>query len=217
MKTSPSTATGAILCLLTPVFLQCSGHSDLPKPTSTAKKYNLALTCVANTIEWSPSKPYITLNLTNPSAHTLFFPFAPGMDPNFVVFSVEYKAAADNPNLSTGWLRLQPNYEPPYKFPFPGLVLEEVTDKQSIAIPSHQTGQLTFPPDFVMSKNGFYRISAVLTVPVASEYQGAVPGSTKFGSFKLVARSKPFIIRRTDDGFIAVDISTNKKSVPVPK
>lgn len=200
-------------------LLGCPCHADPLKPTALTREailanpYSLTLTCVANTLNWSPSRPYITLNLTNPTSHTLFFPFAPGMDPNFLVFSVEYQAMADNPNANSGWMRLLPNAEPSPKPPFPGLVLESVSNQQRVVVLSHQTGQLTFPPDFPMSKDGFYRISAVLTVPEASEYQGEVPGSTKLGSFKLVARSKPLVIRRTAAGFAEVPAVVSK---PVP-
>lgn len=204
MNVSQSTCIKAIVWLPMLLFLGCSGHADLLKPISmTVKPYSLTLSCLAGTETWSPGKPYITLSLTNSTSHTLFFSYAPGSDPNFVVFSIEYKATTSTQNPDRGWVKLVPNAEPTPKSPSP-LVLKDITNRERIVIPAGQEKHLSVPPDFPMSKNGFYRISAVLTVPEASEYNGAVIPSAKIRGFRLVVRSKLLVIHRNATGFVEV-------------
>lgn len=187
-----------------------AGHAEPVQPrkaslldsaSTSAKPYGMTLSCLAGTETWSPDRPYIILSLTNSTSHTLFFPYAPGIAPNFVVFSVAYKAATSTQSPDRSWVKLVPNAGLIHTSPSL-LVLEDITNRERIVIPAGQEGHLSVPLDFPMSKNGLYRISAVLTVPKASEYNGAVIPSTKIRAFSLVVCSKPLVIRRTATSFV---------------
>ncbi len=188
-------------------------HLTNSKPTASPAPYRLTLSIADNTHGLSSDIPNVTLNLINSTPHTLILLWTP---PYPVIFEVDYKAATDDPHLATGWKRLTPY---PHLSPSAGpqvtpgtkgaIVIMKNHVERIVILPKQERG-FSFSPDFPMSTQGFYRIKAMMAVPDAREFDESVSPATLIRSFKLVVRSKPFVVCHNADGFVPIDATTKK-------
>ena len=186
---------------------------SMPDKSAVAYYLTSSLGTSANAL---PSyDPTIMLRLTNMTHDTLVYSWVPGLDTNYASFHVEYKTPKDNPDRKIGWIPLKPNtkLEPKSTPSNSDPVVSMISNRQRICVlPGGNAGQ-AFLPNFSMTKPGFYRIVAVMTIPHASEFNGEVSAATLVKNFTLVAFSKPLVIRRTATGFAEVPAVTSK---PMP-
>ena len=190
------------------------------KPVTLSEPYRLTLSLSEYRSE-SPDAPYFTLNIANATRnHSLLFIWRSVQD---VVYKVEYKSPTDNPYFSTGWKKLRPIIK---AVPSPsrdkpagddGLTQSGDYGMRFIIEPGRTSNELAFPPDVPLFKQGFYRVTAVVTVPDAREFDDSLSQDPLLRVFTLIIRSEPFVIRRTVDGFVTVNPDTVKKAVPMPK
>ncbi len=192
------------------IHLFCSGmlmaflltHSAGGAPASAT--YSLKLSLKGNTNGGSQNEPQITLTVINSTPHTLFFDYAPHVEP-VLQFQVDYKVPGENPNLSTGWTPLKPDAKPvPKPSASDGVIVEEVSDRQKIFILPGRHDDFPASPDFSMVAPGFYRIALMMTIPHASELSGSVGAFTKNRDCKLVLHSGPLVICQTSNKFVTV-------------
>ena len=183
-----------------------SSHLTLAKSVTLPMSYSLNLS-LAGDSSGSSAVPSVTLNLANATQYILAFRWD---SPRNVVFGVDYKSAIGNPELHTGWKRLTPNIQPSLKdgSADAGLLYSGISYSVVFQIlPGQQNHGLSFQPDFPMSKQGYYRITATITIPVASEFDGPADHLTRLRSFELVLHSEPLVIKHTADGFAPVRTS----------
>lgn len=206
------------------LLIQMSAHSDTtiakktglasPKPAALVMPYRLILLLPRESY-LSPLLPGIRPTLINPTRHLLALPWT---GPDQVAFKVEYKASTANPATGIGWKQLMPNVKP-HSDPNPQLQdpLPVTIDGSVQAISIDAENRFEIPviyPDFPMTTNGFYRITAVVTVPQASEFNEPASMTTLVRRFTLAVYSKPFVIRHTATGFAPVDATTTKQASP---
>ena len=223
MKTTKQVVCEVVLALVTAFAAQAAATAASPairktvtptKPVAASASYELKSLLNNDTSVWQNDIPNIQLSLVNATQYMLSYLWIPSHN---VTFQVEYKAASDDPSKEAGWKRLTPfatSISPSQS----GVVTESDDHVELERMPPGQENELpnpSVPP--AMTKEGFYRITATLNLLSAGEFRGMVSRSTLVRSFDLVVSSKPLVIRHTATGFVAVDLDTVKKAVPVPK
>lgn len=199
-------------CSAYPMEVLFQNHPIALKPSKMP--YRIMLSLNSNPSNPDRDIPPVTVSLVNPTQHTLIFRWTSSRD---VVFNVEYKAMADKLNGSSGWKQLIPktssasNTHSQTDAPSNG-VISHGSDYSIVEeiLPGQQFDGLTIPLDFSLSKPGFYRITAVMKISHAAEFDGATVPSTLVLSSNLDLHSLPLIIRRDKDGFTQVDKVTSK-------
>lgn len=171
---------------------------SLTPPVASSAPYKLKSSLINNTSGQQKDIPNIRLSLVNATPYVLAYRWMPS---RYVTFQVEYKAASEDPVRKAGWKRLTP-----VSAPSPPEIFdqsdEHVEQEQIRPSQEEELPNPSIPP--AMPKVGFYRITATLTLPGASEFRGTVSPSTLVRSFALVVSSKPLIVRRTATGFVEV-------------
>ncbi len=168
--------------------------------------------------------PAFDVRLTNLSPHTLWLRWVP---PYPVVFQVEFKPALDTPSWDTGWTPLTPIPLPPEPAPDTSgtiTVTEEHVERIEF-LAGQQRTLLSDSTGFSLSKEGFYRISATLSLGATWKpttrnlYRFDTPAHSAARSYgdPLVFHAAPLIVQRTARGFFVVlnaSQSTNPGKTP---
>ena len=187
-----------------------SQKSTPPKPLISKVPYNLALTYPTRISYLPPNALYAMLRLTNSTKYDLALRWTGSEQ---ISFKIEYKPAESDPNQQLGWKQMMPQSSPQPNNTSQDTDVTAVSGSvQRIYVMSGK--EENFPPimpNLPMSNLGFYRVVAVLTVPEASEYNGAVSPSTKIRNFSLVVRSNSIIVQRTPKGFVEVPPTAGKQ------
>ena len=142
--------------------------------------------------------PNLQVYFVNATQYELVYRWTPL---HTVTFQVEYKAASADPSKEAGWKQLTP-VAPPSQ---PGSFAQSDEHVEREQLRPGQEENLFFLSTLIPLLNeGYYRITATLTLPSASEFRGTVSRSTLVRSFALAISSKPLVIRRTATGFAEV-------------
>lgn len=224
MKTTHRISPIAILTLALLLCLLLSTNASAPLPKDGASQgveraaptepydLTLSLDSVNNSSYYAP---LIVLKVTNHTQqHTLSFLWAYIRD---ATFEVEYRSSPKDSKTASDWKPLKPNTvsSPNGNQATPSDVLRDtydVTYSHHYFILPGREGDITLTPDFPMSKQGFYRVRAIMKVRDAVEVDTSVTPPIPIREFELVLHSQPFVVRRTADGFVPVDVTTGKQA-----
>lgn len=191
-----------------------SDRRSLPtKSTTLTEPYQLSLS-LSDYQSGSPDVPYIALHIANRTQnHLLLFLWRNLQN---AVYQVEYKAPTDNPYSSTDWKELKPSIKavpslPEIKQPGDdGLTQSDSYAIRYIVKPKETVLGPVLPPNVPLPEQGFYRITALMTVPEAREFDASVRKEPLLRVFTLIMHSKPLLIRRTAAGFAEVPAPTKE-------
>lgn len=188
-------------------------HPLPTKHSALAEPYQLDLS-LSDYRAASPDIPYIALNIANKTQNrVLLFIWR---DPQDVVYKAEYKAPTDDPNTNSDWEEMKPDIKavpslPEVKLPGDdGRTQSSSYSMRYIVKPGQTVLGPALPPNVPLSKQGFYRITAIVTVPEAREFDASVSQEPLLRVFTLTMQSKPLLIRRTATGFAEVPAVTRK-------
>ena len=145
------------------------------------------------------SSGLITLNVINPTQHTLGFAWVPGIEP-VMDFKVEFRELSDGFDPDSGWMCLKPNPKPALKPGTSDIVGVAIEHREKICILPGQNALFRVTPNFPMSTPGFYRVSLTTTLD-AYELDGPVTASAKVRSVKVVLHGGPIVLCKTSSGF----------------
>ena len=184
------------------IFLLC--RSAVAAPAAAAPPagplpaaYRLTLPSADNGKIGPPDSYFITFNLSNATPHTLYFAWAPYVEPK-LRFQVDHKAPGDNPNTDSGWKPVKPIPKPVSKSS-PFAITEDHREKE-VFTPG-QEARFSAPLGFSLAAPGFYRVSLTMTIDA---YETENPSDTEGRQRRLVLQSDHLVVARTDWGFVAV-------------
>ncbi len=174
-------------------------------PVAPSAPYELKLSLMSDFSSQQSGIPNPQVRLVNATQYELVYRWTPL---HTVTFLVEYKAASEDPGREAGWKQLTSIAAPSPTESY--AQSDEHVERKQIH-PGQEENLFFLPPSLPLPttslplpKEGYYRITATLTLPRASEFRGTVSPSTLVRSFKLVVSSKPLVIRHTATGFAEV-------------
>lgn len=172
-------------------------------PVAPSAPYELKLSLMSDFSSPQSGIPNPQVCLVNATQYELVYRWTPL---HTVTFLVEYKAASEDPGKEAGWKQLTSIAAPSPTESY--AQSDEHVERKQIH-PGQEENLFFLPPSLPLPKEGYYRITATLTLPRASEFRGTVSPSTLVRSFKLVVSSKPLVIRRAAAGFVEVSATVS--------
>lgn len=155
--------------------------------------------------------PMTTVAFVNATPHTLVF----ALTSPFAEFAVEYKTAQAGLTSDTGWKMLRSDAESSPKTNDAGRIKASqnhviIGRISPLSQESDQYNLVGFP----MSAEGFYRITAITSIPDVRETDGPPDAPVIVRTFTLNLRSNSVIVQRTPKGFVEVSPTMGKKAIP---
>lgn len=204
MKKTKQTAFKVALALVTAFAVQSAAPAASPASPKTASltkssaPYALKLSLVSDASSQQIDIPNLQVDLVNATQYELAYRWTPL---HTVTFLVEYKAASEDPGKETGWKRLTPIAAPsqPERLD----QSDEHVERKQIQ-PGQEENLFFLTTLLPLLNEGYYRITATLTLSTASEFRGTISPSTLVRNFALTVSSKPLVIRRSAAGFAEV-------------